>query len=111
DTVAGFVAAGAAAGSVGRVINIGSNFEISIGETIRLIADIMGKEVEVKTAPARLRPDRSEVERLWADNSLANELLNWRPEYGGLSGLRRGLTETIEWFKNPDNLKFYKPGV
>ena len=75
----------------GKVINIGSNFEISVGDTARLIADIMGREVEFTTDRQRLRPANSEVERLKADNSLARTLTGWKPEYGGLEGLRHGV--------------------
>ncbi|WP_169332848.1 NAD-dependent 4,6-dehydratase LegB [Effusibacillus pohliae] len=108
DTVRGFIAVAESDSSVGEVINIGSNYEISIGETVRLIADVMGTEVEIVTDPVRLRPEKSEVERLWADNTKAKRLLGWEPVYGGRDGLRRGLQETVEWFMNPENLNRYK---
>lgn len=108
DTVAGFVAVAESKRSVGEVINIGSNYEISIGETVALIADIMGMAVEIETDDVRLRPDKSEVERLWADNQKALKLAGWQPEYAGKDGLRRGLIETIEWFAKPENLACYK---
>ena len=76
-----------------------------------MIADIMGVEVEVVTDADRLRPEKSEVERLWADNAKAARLAGWRPRYGGLDGLRRGLSETIDWFTEPANLARYKPGI
>lgn len=108
DTVAGFIAAAESDNGVGEVINIGSNYEISIGDTVRLISEVMGVEVEIETEDVRLRPDKSEVERLWADNSKAKRLLGWEPRYAGLEGLRRGLGETVKWFADPDNLKLYK---
>jgi dTDP-glucose 4,6-dehydratase len=109
DTVRGFIAAAKSDHSVGEVINIGSNFEISIGDTVELIAQLMGVRVEVKTQQERLRPEASEVERLWADNSKADNLLGWRPGYAGVEGLRRGLTETIAWFSDQRNLRLYRP--
>jgi len=111
DTVAGFEAVAASEASVGQVINIGSNYEVSIGDTVRIIAEQMGAEIEIETDPVRLRPDKSEVERLWADNSKALRLTDWQPAYGGIDGLRRGLGETIEWFLNPEHLKQYKANI
>ena len=108
DTVAGFIAALEGTGGLGEVINFGSNFEISIGDTVQLIAEVMNKEIESVTDESRVRPENSEVERLWADNSKAKQLLNWRPAYGGREGFKRGLTETAEWFLNPANLAAYK---
>ena len=111
DTVHGFVAIGECDAAVGQVVNIGSNYEISIGDTARLIAELMNCEVEFTSDEQRLRPSGSEVERLWADNSRARDLAGWTPEYAGLDGLRRGLAETIEWFGHRDNLRRYKAGL
>lgn len=111
DTVAGFVAALDSDRGIGQVINIGSNFEISVGDTVRTIAELMGADIKIAMDDARLRPEKSEVERLWASNAKAREFLNWSPSYGGLSGLRRGLGETIAWFKNPSNLARYKSDI
>ena len=111
DTVNGFIAVAESSASTGEVINIGSNFEITIGETVRLIAEIMGVTLEIETDEVRLRPDKSEVERLWADNAKAERLLGWRPGYGSLEGLTRGLQETIEWFRQPENLRAYKTEI
>ncbi len=108
DTVRGFVAVAQSDAAVGQVVNIGSNFEVSVGDTARLVATLMKREVEFVSDDARLRPAGSEVERLWADNTLARELLGWAPEYAGLEGLRRGLVETIDWFTEPGNLRGYK---
>jgi dTDP-glucose 4,6-dehydratase len=68
----------------------------------------MGKNIEIITDDIRIRPENSEVERLWADNTKAKKLFDWSPKYGGKDGLRNGLKETIEWFTNKDNLKQYK---
>lgn len=111
DTVRGFLAVAESKKSIGEVINIGSNFEVSIGDTVNLIADIMGVEIEVETEQARLRPEKSEVERLWAANAKASELTGWVPEYAGVEGFRRGLAETIAWFSEPGNLRNYKIGI
>lgn len=111
DTVRGFMAAIDSNGVLGEVINLGSNFEISIGETARVIADVMGVELDIATDVQRLRPEKSEVERLWASNEKAGKLLNWQPNYGGLEGFKRGLAETAEWFKRADNLRGYKAGL
>ncbi len=108
DTVEGFLSVAAADSAIGEVINIGSNYEISIGDTVRMIAEIMGVEVEVETEDERLRPAKSEVERLWADNRKAAELIGWRPRFAGIEGLRRGLAETAAWFTRPENLCAYK---
>lgn len=111
DTVRGFIAIAESDNSVGEVINIGSNFEISIGDTVQLIAEIMGKDVQLVTEQERLRPENSEVERLWADNSKAKKLLGWEPRFGGREGLKRGLADTVAWFTNPDNLRRYKTDI
>jgi len=108
DTVNGFIAALKSDQSVGEVINIGSNFEISIGDTARKIAEVMGVEIEILTDEQRLRPEKSEVERLWASNEKALKLLGWQPKYGGLEGFCQGLTETVAWFSEPAHLALYK---
>ena len=111
DTVAGFMAALHSEQGIGEVINIGSNFEISIGDTAHTIADVMGVKIEILTDEQRLRPKKSEVERLWASNAKAFELLGWQPQYGSLEGFRRGLAETVGWFNKPSNLASYKPDI
>jgi NAD dependent epimerase/dehydratase len=111
DTVAGFIAALKSDKGCGEVINFGSNLETSVGNTARLIAEVMSADIEILTDEARLRPTRSEVDRLWADNSKARELLGWAPYYDGPDGLKRGLTETVDWFVNVDNLRGYKAGT
>ena len=111
DTVAGFIAALECDASIGHSINLGSNFEISVENTAKMIAEIMAADVTWVSDEQRLRPANSEVERLWADNSKAFSLMGWRPQYGGLQGLRKGLGETINWFTEPTNLSAYKPDI
>lgn len=111
DTVSGFIAALNSNKGFGEVVNLGSGFEISIGDTANLIAEAMGISLEISEDQERFRPDKSEVDRLWADNGKAKALLDWTPEHGGLEGFKLGLSRTIEWFFNPDNLRSYKPGI
>lgn len=111
DTVAGFIAALKSDRCIGEIINIGSNFEISIADTARLIADLTGREIEIITDNQRLRPEKSEVERLLASNDKALELLGWRPSHAGEDGFLRGLKKTIAWFSEPQNLSLYKPEI
>lgn len=111
DTVRGFVAALTSEKAVGEVINLGSNFEISIGETARTIATVMGVDLEIVCDDQRLRPEKSEVERLWASNAKAKRLLGWEPAYGALEGFTRGLRETVAWFTAPENLARYKADI
>ena len=110
DTVRAFEAVLLSDVAIGRVLNAGSGFEVSIGDTARLIADVMGQSVNILCEEQRLRPEKSEVERLLADNRLLRELTEWTPEYGGLDGFRRGISETAAWFTNSENLCRYKVG-
>lgn len=111
DTVSGFISVMNSEKAIGEVINIGSNYEVSIGETAKLIADIMNVNLKIETDEQRLRPEKSEVNRLWAENKKAKELVGWQPQYGGKEGFRKGLKETIDWFTNPQNLAQYKADV
>lgn len=111
DTVSAFIAAINSDAASGKVINLGSNFEISIGDTARLIAETMNIEIEIVTDVVRMRPENSEVERLWADNTKARDLLGWQPKFIGLDGFKRGLVETIDWFTKTENLRGYKSEI
>ena len=104
DTCAGFVALAQCDAAMGKTVNIGSNFEISIGDTLHLIRDLMGSDVEFLTEEQRLRPEKSEVHRLWCDNSLIHGLTGFMPAHT----LREGLAKTIDWFLRPENLARYK---
>ena len=111
DTVNGFVSAIGSERSFGQVVNLGSGFEVSIETTVQMIEEIMGVTTDVQTHEDRVRPPLSEVDRLCADTSKAKDLLGWQPVYGGLDGFRRGLEETITWFREPKNLARYKSDV
>ena len=111
DTVRGFIAAMNSDNVIGEEVNLGSNFEISIGDTAQAIADLMGSQINIITENERLRPEKSEVERLFADNSKAKKLMSWSPEYGGLDGFKKGLAITVDWFNNPKNLANYKSNI
>ena len=111
DTVDGFIAALDAKTGFGEVINLGSNFEISIKETAQLISETMGVSIKITSDRERVRPEKSEVERLWADITKAKELISWEPSHAGREGFKRGLTETIQWFLNSGNLNSYKSGI
>lgn len=108
DTVRGFEAALKSSNGLGEVVNLGSNFEVSIGDTAELIAEVMGQRVNLVSDEIRIRPGKSEVERLWADNTKAFDVFGWKPEYGGREGLKRGIRETVDWFMNSGNLNKYK---
>ena len=109
DTARGLIAAlKAGTEATGEVINLGSGFEIAIGDLAQEIAAIAGAPLSIERDQQRLRPAKSEVERLFSDNGKAARLLGWRPEHGGIEGLRRGLKQTIAWFRVPENLALYK---
>lgn len=108
DTVGGYLAALGTKAGIGEVINIASGFEISIGDIARLIAQLMGAEIEIEQDTVRLRPERSEVDRLWASSDKAQKLLGWSPRFGGGEGLRKGLEQTLAWFARNENLSRYR---
>ena len=111
DTCSAFLAISCCDEALGQVVNAASNFEISIGDTAALIAEVMNCQVEIFTDERRLRPEGSEVNRLYGSNSLLRRLTGWQPTYGGLEGFRRGLAITAEWFSDPSNLDLYRPGI
>jgi dTDP-glucose 4,6-dehydratase len=104
DTCAGMLALAECDASIGEVVNIASNYEISVADTLSLIKELMGWEGEFVQDPQRLRPAGSEVFRLWGDNRKIRELTGWLPQVDIKEGLRR----TIEWFTQLDNLRLYK---
>ncbi len=107
DTARGFVALGTTPGLEGMEINIATGTEISMADTLDLIAKLMGEKVEYITDPARLRPSRSEVRRLCGDSTKIRTLTDWRPQVS----LEEGLKRTIDWFCDPSNLAHYKSGI
>lgn len=111
DTVSGFLAALKSGAGCGEVVNFGSGFEISIGDTAALIARLMKSNVKIITDDSRVRPANSEVERLCADTRKARELFGWQPGFGGRDGFERGLARTIEWFTAAENLSHYKTDI
>jgi dTDP-glucose 4,6-dehydratase len=108
DTVRGFVSALESKKGIGESVNLGTNFEISIGGVVEVISDLMGVEIQIESNIDRIRPQKSEVMRLCADNSKAKQLFDWEPKYIGLTGLSHGLKKTINWFINPKNITKYK---
>lgn len=111
DTVRAFEAVLQTEQSIGQILNAGSGYEISIGETARIIADMMGASISIECDEQRLRPKKSEVERLWADNTHLRSITGWAPVFGGVEGFRKGLEKTIQWFTNPENLRHYKSSI
>ena len=107
DTCKGFYEIAESIKSYGEIINIGSNFEISIEDVFTLIKSIMKADVEILKDEKRLRPEKSEVFRLWCDNTKLKSLTGYQPEYP----IEEGLKETIAWFLNPENLKKYKTNI
>jgi dTDP-glucose 4,6-dehydratase len=108
DTVGGFIAVAESERTLGEVVNVGSGFEIPIGDLAHLIADVMGVTIQIETDEDRLRPEKSEVDRLHACNRRLRDWTDWVPEYARIDGLRKGLKETAAWFSTPDNLRQYK---
>lgn len=105
DTAEAFVKVAESDKTIGEVINAGSNFEISVGDTVKKIIDIIGKDVKIICDEDRIRPEKSEVNRLWADNTKIKELTDWTPKYS----IDEGLAETINWIK--ENMRYYKPDI
>jgi dTDP-glucose 4,6-dehydratase len=110
DTAAGIAAAGASDKAIGHVTNIGSGFEISVRDVAAVIAEVMDKQVEIVQNPKRIRPETSEVDRLFAGIKNAEQRLGWTPENGGLDGFKHGIARTVEWFADPENLARYPQG-
>jgi NAD dependent epimerase/dehydratase len=107
DTVHGFIRAAEVEGSTGTVIHLGTGVEISIGDLAMKIAGLMGTEISIESADERKRPEKSEVERLLADNSRAQKILSWKPAWN----LEGGLKKTIKWFSMKENQSLYKSEI
>ncbi len=107
DTCSAFIAVAKSKNAIGEIVNSASNFEISIGETAKLISEIMNCSVEIESEYGRIRPEHSEVNRLYGSNKKILSISEWNPKYQGLEGFKKGLIETIEWFKDLKNLEHY----
>jgi nucleoside-diphosphate-sugar epimerase len=104
DTCAGFEKIYKSDSLFGEITNIGMKTEISIGELAKLIAKLMNVEVTIKSSTERIRPENSEVERLFCDNTKLLKHTSWKPNYT----LEQGIGEVIEWMKKPGNLNYFK---
>jgi nucleoside-diphosphate-sugar epimerase len=104
DTGAAFLAAATTDAAIGRTIHLGTDSDVSIGDLVELVGELLGRELEVQTDPARVRPANSEVQRLLASPALAREVLGWEPRVD----LRAGLARTIEWIER--NVRRYRVG-
>ncbi|RDX35502.1 NAD-dependent epimerase/dehydratase family protein [Arcobacter sp. HD9-500m-PIT-SAG03] len=107
DTCLGFLKLASSPKTIGETVNIGSNFEISVGDTLNIIKEIMNSDVEFITDKQRIRPGKSEVQRLWCDNTKIKSLTGFEPQYS----IKQGLEKTIEWFLQEANLKKYKANI
>ncbi len=107
DTCRGFLELARCDEAVGETVNIGSNYEISVGDTLNLIRDLMGSDVEFLTDQQRIRPGKSEVFRLWCDNTKIRGLTGFQPQYD----IRQGLQKTIDWLLLSENLAKYKADI
>lgn len=107
DTCRGFLQLARCEQAIGEVVNIGSNYEISVADTLNLIRELMGSDVEFLADEQRIRPGKSEVFRLWCDNTKIHGLTGFEPEYS----IRDGLQKTIDWLVRPENLAKYKADI
>jgi NAD dependent epimerase/dehydratase len=107
DTCNGFLALADCDDAIGETVNIGSNFEISVADTLNLIKEFMNSDVEFIVEEQRIRPEKSEVFRLWCDNTKIKNLTGFEPEFN----IRQGLKATIDWFTKPENLAKYKADI
>lgn len=107
DTCAGFLALAKCDAAIGKTVNIGSGREISIGDTVKMIARLMQVDIEIESDEQRLRPNHSEVERLLCDNTLIHQLTGFKPRFT----LEEGLARTLEWLREPSNLARYKADI
>jgi NAD dependent epimerase/dehydratase len=107
DTCRGFIMLAECNKSIGQTVNIGSNFEISIGDTLSIIKELMNSDVKFIVDEKRIRPEKSEVFRLWCDNSKIEKLTGFKPQIN----IKDGLQKTIDWITQPNNLKKYKSEI
>ena len=107
DSCRGFIALAEEDKTIGEAINIGSNFEISIADTLNIIKELMQSDVKFITDQQRIRPEKSEVFRLWCDNTKIEKLTGFKPQVD----IKQGLQKTIDWIIEPENLKNYKSEI
>ena len=107
DCCRGFIMIAESDKTIGETINIGSNSEISIGDTLNMIKELMSSDVTFINDQQRNRPEKSEVYRLWCDNKKINELVGYKPKIN----IQNGLKKTIDWITKPENLKMYKSEI
>ncbi len=107
DTCSGFLQIMASDKTIGKEVNISSNSEVSVLDIFTLIREIMKSECKIVADEQRLRPEKSEVFRLWGDNKLIHQLTGWKPEFD----LKKGLEKTIDWYREPENLKKFKTNL
>ena len=108
DTCMAFYKISSCEESIGRVVNASSNFEISIQETVEFISEIIQIPYQINTDKNRIRPERSEVNRLCGSNNLIKSLTGWTPKFSGINGFKDGLRKTIDWFDQEKNMNFYR---
>lgn len=111
DTVDAFVSTLNKKKDIGEIINVGSGFEISVKDLVSQISKIMGVKIDIQKEKERIRPKKSEVDRLYANIKKAKKILNWTPKYSKKNGFEKGLKKTIEWFSKVENLNHYKTDI
>jgi nucleoside-diphosphate-sugar epimerase len=104
DTVAGFLRVAEATGVEGKTFNLGTGSEVKIGDLAQQVIALIGRQVRIELEAERLRPEKSEVQRLLSDNRLAKQQLGWVPQVS----MEQGLVQTIEWIRQ--HLEYYQPG-
>ncbi|WP_413287816.1 NAD-dependent 4,6-dehydratase LegB [Bdellovibrio sp. HCB337] len=107
DTCRGFLALASSSDTIGKTVNIGSNREVTILETFNMIKGILGSNAEIQVDQQRIRPEKSEVHRLWCDNTLIKKLTGYEPQVT----FEEGLKQTVEWFSEPKNIAKYKTDI
>ena len=110
DTVEGFLKI-IKKNTSGEIINLGTGYDVSILDLVKIISKEMSTKVEIISDKKRIRPKKSEIEKLKANNKKAKKVLGWRPKMSNRSGLIKGISRTIDWFSKKENLENYKPEI
>jgi NAD dependent epimerase/dehydratase len=111
DIVDGFICAAQSNHGFGDTINLGTGYEISIAQTVSVIAEVMNMEIKTKTDTTKMRPEKSDVLRLCAANKKAAELINWRPKSTGIQGFKQNLVNVVNWYSQPENLEKFETQI